>query len=193
ISIMGADAAESAGKKNALKELAGYLGNVSKLDSKSITNACKAVTFDVWYRNIRDAFLAKQADEIEPDKNTVDNIITMIERSLYFFETYGPITVDGFSFEEKGYTETVSSGDGDFLTKDTLWDFKVTKSEPKNTHTLQLLMYYIMGLHSGKPEYKSIKKLGIFNPRLNKVYTLDVDSIPDETIKEVENDVICYK
>ena len=32
------------------------------------------------------------------------------------------------------YTETVSAGDGDFLTSDTLWDFKVSKSKPTNKH-----------------------------------------------------------
>ena len=50
-----------------------------------------------------------------------------------------------------------------------------------------------MGKHSGKDEFKNIKKLGIFNPRLNTVYLLDTSVIPIEIIKEVENEVICYK
>ena len=50
-----------------------------------------------------------------------------------------------FTFEG-GYTNIVSSGDGDYLTEDTLWDFKVSKEEPKSKYTLQLLMYYIMGV-----------------------------------------------
>ena len=75
----------------------------------------------------------------------------------------GSIIKDGFTFEpakpddkayEKmiktgkgsygGYTYTVESGDGDFLTADTLWDFKVSKSKPTNKHTLQLLMYLLL-------------------------------------------------
>ena len=40
-----------------------------------------------------------------------------------------------------GYTYTFESGDGDFLTADTLLDFKVSKSKPTNKHNLQLLMY----------------------------------------------------
>lgn len=134
-----------------------------------------------------------------------------MNRSLSFFEQYGPIVKDGFTFESVnssedaykkmieskkgsygGYTATVESGDGDFLTKDTLWDFKVSKSKPTNKHTLQLLMYWIMGQHAEQDIFKSIKKLGIFNPRLNTVYILDINKVSKETISIVENDIICY-
>ena len=71
-------------------------------------------------------------------------------------------------------------------------DFKVTKSKPTNKHTLQLLMYWIMGQHSGKPEYKNLTKLGIFNPRLNTVYLLDMGNVSAKTIADVEKNVICY-
>lgn len=49
-----------------------------------------------------------------------------------------------------------------------------------------------MGIHSKKQEFKTITKLGIFNPRLNKVYQLDIEKISKETIKEIEDNVICY-
>lgn len=193
ISLTGAIGAEFLGKKNFVKKLNEILNNIKGLDDTSIINACKAVTFDVWYRNPKAAELAKGADETNPDKETIENIKILIERSLSFWEKYGPIIVDGFTFEEKGYTDVVNAGDGDFLTKDTLWDFKVSKSEPKSDHTLQLLMYYIMGKHSEKPEFDNINKIGIFNPRLNKVYLLDINTVSKDVIKEVEKDVICYK
>ena len=116
----------------------------------------------------------------------------MVERSLKFFEQYGPKVLDGFTFEG-GYTDMVRSGDGDFTTKDTLWDFKVSKTKPKKEHTLQLLMYWRMGLHSVHSEFKSVKYLGIYNPRLNVVYQLDVNDISDELISEIEKEVIGYK
>ena len=53
-------------------------------------------------------------------------------------------------------------------------------------------MYWIMGQHSERDEFKGIKKLGIFNPRLNVVYLYDIDNVPKEVIEEIERDVICY-
>lgn len=192
ISCMGAMCAAKLGNAKAIKESKTYLSEIKGLDDKSIINACKMVTFDVWYRNPISAFGAKTASETLADKDTINNIKIMVERSIAFWKKYGPITKDGFTFEKNGYTKTVDSGDGDYLTEDTLWDFKVSKSKPTNKHTLQLLMYWIMGQHSGKPEFKNITKLGIFNPRLNTVYTLNILDIPNSIIKEIEDEVICY-
>lgn len=192
ISIQGAQNAMFFGNKGASKEITRYLKCINGIDKKSIINACKCTAFDIWYRNPAYAFTAKTASDIIPDKGTIENIKIMVERSLKFFEEYGPITVDGFTFETDGYTDTVTAGDGDFLTADTLWDFKVSKRTPTSKHTLQLLMYWIMGQHSKKPEFKKITKLGIFNPRLNVVYTLNISDVSDDIIKTVETEVICY-
>ena len=54
-------------------------------------------------------------------------------------------------------------------------------------------MYYIMGCHSIHKEFQDIKKLGIFNPRLNKIYLLEIANISDEVIQEVSSEVIGYK
>lgn len=193
ISCKGADIAEQMFRqKGALKKVEKLLSGIKGIDDKSIVNACKIVTYDVWFRNPMGALMAKGADETNPDVDTVNNIKIMIERSISFWNKYGPIVKDGFTFEPNGYTNTVDSGDGDYLTADTLWDFKVTKSKPTTKHTLQLLMYWIMGQHSGQDIYKKIQKLGIFNPRLNVVYILDTKSISEEIIVEVEKDIICY-
>lgn len=177
------------------------LKQVKGLDDNSIIAACKIATYDVWYRNIMGAMMAKGAEDTNPDKQTINNIKTLIQRSLSFWDKVGPISTEGFVFAEKnsdgnviksGYTATVDSGDGDYLTKDTMWDFKVSKSEITNKHTLQILMYYIMGQHSDMDIYKSINKLGFFNPRLNTMYVLNVDDISDEVIKTIETEVICY-
>lgn len=135
----------------------------------------------------------KPVELINPDEETISNIRVMVNRSLGFFESYGPIVKEGFTFEGGGYTDVVNTGDGDFLTEDTLWDFKVSKSKPTNKHTLQLLMYYLMGMNSVHPEFEHIKKLGIFNPRLNKVFLLPVKTISDEVIDQVNTTVIGYK
>lgn len=117
----------------------------------------------------------------------------MVQRSKKFIEQYGPITKNGFTFEG-GYTDLVSTGDGDFLTETTLWEFKVSVKPPTSTHTLQLLMYYLMGMNSLHIEYfETIQELGIFNPRLNCVYLLEIDKISPDVIKEVSEKVIGYR
>ena len=172
--------------RNAKKLLKGIKG----LDDESVNNACKLVGYDVCFRAGIMGY--KPVEEINPDSDTIGNIVIMVERSLDFWKEYGPIIKDGFTFEG-GYTDIVSSGDGDYLTRDTLWDFKVSKEEPKSKYTLQLLMYYIMGCHSIHPEFKQIEKLGIFNPRKNKVYIANISLISPEIIEKISRDVIGYK
>lgn len=167
----------------------GLMAGIDGLDDGSITNALKLSGFDVCFRaGIRGY---KPIDEINPDKPTTQNVRTMVERSLHFLDVYGPKVLDGFTFEG-GYTEIVGTGDGDFTTSDTLWDLKVSKMPVKKEHTLQLLMYWRMGLHSIHTEFQDIKYLGIYNPRMNDAYRIAVDDIPEGVIAEVEKEVIGY-
>ncbi|KMY43161.1 hypothetical protein AC622_01895 [Bacillus sp. FJAT-27916] len=163
--------------------------HIKGTDDTSIECACKVVGYDVAYRAGMLGF--KPVELINPDKETISNIRIMVNRGLSFFKLYGPVIKDSFTFKG-GYTSLIDTGDGDFLTESTLWDFKVSKTAPTNKHTLQLLIYYLMGVHSIHPEFKQIKNLGIFNPRLNKVYLLSISTIPNEIINEVETIVIGY-
>ena len=166
------------------------LSYVNGLDEKSIISAIKLTGYDVVYRAGPMGY--KPIEEIKPDLSTVNNVRIMVERSLNFFKIFGPVTKDGFTFEG-GYTETISSGDGDFLTSDTLWDFKVSKKSITSAHTLQLLIYYLMGMHSIHPEFKNIKYLGVYNPRLNVVFKYSLNNLIDTTKDMVERYVIGYK
>ena len=49
-----------------------------------------------------------------------------------------------------------------------------------------------MGQHFGRSEFKAIKNVWIFNPRLNVVYTLPISKVAPEVIMEVEGMVIGY-
>ncbi len=183
ISILGAQIINETDKANKL------ITGIKGLDDNSIINATKMTGFDVCFRSSIMGYTP--VNEINPNKQTIDNIRIMIERALEFFKQYGPKVLDGFTFEG-GYTNIVSFGDGDFTTTDTLWDYKVSKLPIKKEHTLQLLMYWRMGLHSIHPEFKMIKYLGIYNPRMNYVYQIAVDNISQKIIMEVENEVIGY-
>lgn len=72
-------------------------------------------------------------------------------------------------------------------------DFKVSKNPPTSKHTLQLLIYYLMGKRSIHKEFDTIKYLGIFNPRLNRVSLYDINNISRDIISNVQKDVIGYK
>lgn len=165
---------------------------INGLDAESIVAACKATTYDVWYRNPFGALSSTSAKYINPDKDTIENIKIMVERSIEFWKKYGPVTINGFTFNNDAFSKTVTAADGDYLTKDTIWDFKVSRNKPTSKHTLQLLMYWIMGKHSKEQEFENITKLGIFNPRLNQVYLYDTTNLSESIVKEVEDKVICY-
>ena len=166
--------------------------NNNNLSDIVIVCACKLCTFDVWYRNPRIAAEAQQSYDAYPDNDTIRNIRIMVNRALKFIDQYGPVIKYDFDFKPNGYTKTVTAGDGDFLTADTLWDFKVSKNKPTNKHTLQLMMYYIMGKHSGQSIYDSVHSIGIFNPRLNTAYTYDIDDKDLDMISDIEQNVIVY-
>lgn len=166
-----------------------FLSKITNLDDSSISNACKMVGFDVIYR--AGISFYKPVEKIDPDEQTIANIRIMVERSLAFFVGYGPVVKDGFDLKG-AYTDLITIGDGDFLTADTLWDFKVSKTKPNKDHTLQLLIYYLMGTRSIHPEFSSIEYLGLYNPRQNAVYRLAISDIPKETIELVEREVIGY-
>ena len=211
ISFKGAAAAEAYGMKNALRIAIDISKGIKGLDDNSVICACKLSAFDVCYRNPIIAMSSKGYKEINPDKYTIENIQTLVKRTLTLFEIFGPVIKFGFTFEPEdadeydknyfqtgitntygGYTTTINKGDGDFLTSDTLWELKVSKRKPTSKHTLQLLIYWIMGQHSGQDIYKCITKLAVFNPRLNTLYQYRIENIPESIIRTVEREVICY-
>lgn len=159
-------------------------------DDHAIRAAVHLVGYDIAFRVGPDAYTG---DHTVPDEVTITHIRTMVERAGLFFSGYGPITEDGFTpVNPLSMTPLVDSGDGDFLTADTLWDFKVSVNPPTAIHTLQLLMYLLMGQRSGQEQYGHLTHLGIYNPRLNTVYRVALVEIPSEVVSAVSHDVIGY-
>lgn len=155
-------------------------------DDDSIKLACQLCCFDGAARTNR----VYTVRELNTNNETVHNIRIMVKRALKYFEKeemeFG-LTFPG------GYTKKVNNGDCDFVTKDTLWDFKVSKYPPTIDNSLQLLMYWRMGIHSTyKEKFQKIKYLGIFNPRLGVVYKAPVDDISESVINKVDFDIIGY-
>ncbi len=166
------------------------LKRINGLDDDSIFAACQLVGYDVCYRaGVNDY---KDFRTIKPDQDTIENIRIMVNRCISFFNQYGPIRKIGFTFEG-GYTDLITKGDGDYLTEDTLWDIKVSKNLPSSKHTLQLLVYYLLGKQSIYNEFDSIVKIGLFNPRTNCIFLKNVSDIPIGIIHTVSADVIGYE
>ena len=159
-----------------------------KLSKKTIIAAIKLTELDTIGR--AGAWTLKPNPE-EPNEVVINNVKKMVQSSLKFLKEFGPIVDSGITFHG-GYSNVVNQGDGDFITKDTLWDMKVIKSRPSAKHTLQLLMYFIMAKKSKQKKYKDLKYVGIWNPRLNKVYKFKVSDLDKSIIKEIEKDVIEY-
>lgn len=194
IPLLGAYRAERKfGLKGAEKRSVEIFMGIKDCGDQSLTIACKLVSYDVWWRNPYGAKKSYGPDSINPDADTLRNIRIMLNRILNFLDQYGPVVETGFDFKPNGYTKAVDCGDGDYLTADALWDMKVLRGNITSAHTLQVLMYWIMGQHSGRDIFKSVHRIGIYNPRRSIVYTLDIEKIPKPMMEFIESFVIGYK
>ena len=191
ISLLGLEVCESAGMKEDAEYGRELLGRLSRdLNMTTVESAIKLCGFDVCMRVGMAGY--KSIMLINADLYTCSNVAVMVKRNLNLFKVYGNPVLNGFVFKG-GYTSTVSTGDGDFVTPDTLWELKVSVREPTKEWTLQTLMYWIMGLNSEHYEiFEKVKYLGIVNPRKNAVYRIAVADIPMKVIEAVERDVIGY-
>lgn len=155
------EAAQAALSLNLLEHEDGSATFVMNDDAVRI--ARELATYDVALR-AGPAWYNPESTFCAPDETTTSNILTMVERCQDFFEAYGPILEVGFFFvdeddeeEERadggrgGYNILFNSGDGEFLTEDTLWSFKTSASKANKYHLLQLVMYLLMGKQSGLP------------------------------------------
>jgi len=185
ISLVGA---EMIRKSDVAEDL---LAKVSGLDDESIVSICRLAGFDVVRR--AGASKYRPVHEIKPDEATTEQIRTMVNRTLAFFEVNGPVIRDGLFFHG-GYTETVSSGDGDLLTSDAIWDVKVSNAKPTKNHALQLLIYYLLSQNTVyDDDYLSISRIGIYNPRLDASWSIRIEEIPKDVIATVSREVVGYE
>lgn len=164
------------------------------LDNETIISACKLVSFDVWYRaGYAVAHTSPSYTDIEPNEQTINNIRVMVKRCVEHFKKYGGVVSNGFEIPKHAFTDKITNGDCDFMTETILWDLKVSKNNPTTAHTLQLLIYYLMCEYSGVSDFKDITSIGIFNPRKNAEYVLDIASISKDVIDIVKTEIIGYE
>lgn len=190
IALKGAaiiDEKEGDDNKTQTKRAMRIIKKINSIDNESIKYTCRLVQYDSWGRG----GMSELNWHLSPNEYTLENIKCMIHRCTVFFEKYGPILQSGFTFEG-GYSRVITSGDGDYISNDTIWDFKVSKNPPSKEHTLQLMVYYVMGKVSAKDEFKEIKQIGICNPRLNIVALKKIEDVDNKILEKMADEVIGY-
>lgn len=173
------------GKTKVAKEL---INDIKGLDKKSIVALCKLVGFDAITRAGINTY--KPIEDIEPNEDTINNIVFMVKRTERFLKPYGQIIKAGGVLMTCN-AKFVKIGDYDFITIDTLWDLKVIKKDIQSKHTLQLLIYYL--IYSRNNKINNLKRIGIYNPRKNVIYIKNICEIDKSIIDEVNKKVIGYK
>lgn len=174
------------GEKEQATEL---LKSIKSLDDESIRAAIKLAGYDVVVRAGRFGYVP--VSSIEPNQAAIENTRLMIVRTIKFFQECGPIVDQGFTFQG-AYTDIIGAGDADYMTEDTLWDLKAIKNNINKNHTLQLLVYWRMGLRSDPAKFEKVKKLGIYNPRKNTSYVYELAKLDPAVVEEVDREVIGY-
>lgn len=172
-----------------LRSLAKSLtSKVRGLDETSIKAACQLAGFDCAGHG--DPATYKPVDGIVPNQKTIENVRTLVERTLAFFKNEGPVVDCGVTFEG-GYTTMVGDGEADYLTEEAIWDLKVSINPPTKEHTLQLCCYLLLGKSSIKTEeFSQVARLGVVNPRLGQAFWFDVASVPSNTFDEIDKKVL---
>lgn len=159
------------------------------LSDADINNLLKLVSYDALVRTVY-TFGESPLDMPDFDQLVINDVRSLLDRSIEFIDGLNKTIIHSFEFTN-GYTALVESGDGDFMTDTTLYDMKcVNKSKVSNKYTLQLLMYYILGINSRQEQYKGIRELAVWNPRYGEVSSIKVSDIPGEVILEVARDVV---
>ena len=130
-------------------------------------------------------------DEL-PDEHTIENIREMVNRSLRYFQHQAKLVNVGDRLSVK-YKEDNIYGDYDYLTDDSLIDMKVLSKKIANKYTLQIILYWILGMKSKKKLFSNVRYLKFYNPRLNVEYSFDLDDLTPEILKPILEEVLMNK
>lgn len=161
-----------------------YGGDVT---DDTIVDAVRLARYDAAYRAGAKAHNPDEGAVV--DVSTISDIRTLVSRTIRFFRDNGPVVDSELTFGG-GYFGDVDTGNADYLTSDTLWDLKTSKYKPRPADTLQLATYYLLALKSPKEEYRGIDRIGFFNPRLNKSWTMDVMDIDEHVLDDIQTGVL---
>ena len=190
VSFMGANIAGRFDEAEKLAIKLVELYKKQKRDRQRIAQvASELVIYDAVFRG---AFYNPNAEVPKvnkDDKNALDLMLMAAE--CYLLEKEKIVSL-GFSFRATG-AENVCQSDGDLLTEDSIIEIKCSAKKPTSKHTLQLLLYYILGMHEYPNEFKTIKFIKVLNPRLGRVYSYEIQKVGIDNLKHIEQKIMGYK
>lgn len=164
-----------------------YLDHYKKIKDLSDESICSTLQITKYESVFRAGYPPSDDYKYIPNQQTIINIRNIIQNILNWLKEFPPIH-SGIYFTKEAFesSKVLGSGDGDYMSEDTLWDIKCTKNcNLKSEQTLQLLMYYILAKKSKLKGMEKIKYLGIFNPRWNVIHRCSIEDISEETINKV--------
>lgn len=163
------------------------IDEVTGLDDDSILAAFQLSIYEAIYRN--GYRTSVNLENKLTDNHTIGNIKEMINRSLAYFKQQEHIIDVGERLFVKYKGDTIY-GDYDYLTEDSLIDMKVLSKKITNKHTLQIILYWIIGMKSDKKQFSNVKHLKFYNPRLNVEYQFDLYDLTPQLLKPILEEVL---
>lgn len=177
-------------RSDMLNKLSDYLKNIKDIEAYSIESAYNLSKFDACHRNMPTTF---DASDVMLPLDMIKNMKVMINRTVSFIDTIGPVIGCGVGISSNGMFD-VDYAEIDYITSDCLIDLKVLSSKKiEFKHILQLLSYYIMGKETRRREFKNITKIMVYNPRYNTAHILKIDDVSPELMASVKDNILNYK
>ncbi|MGV1035031.1 MAG: hypothetical protein ACOYBP_07445 [Microbacteriaceae bacterium] len=166
------------------------------VDDSAIAAACVLVRYTEAF--LHGAETLNSNAQTLPDERTTAHIQRMVDRCIPFFWAYSTavtrqqcIFPGGYKHDE-GYSEDdlIAFG-GNWGSSDdeiTLWDMDVSDTPPSAKHVEQLLVAWRGGFTAAMPRLAPfVTHLGVFNPRLNEVYRLQLADIRVDLIGQADD------
>lgn len=162
---------------------------IHRVGFKAITDVTKLAAYALVFHDCRtrkshDTMLKNPYRDSDFPQHKKDIIKVLIERTMSFLDTQD-IVAANVRFDG-AYTGVISSGTSDYLTTEGLIDLHINHTRPDIYQTLTSLINMRLISHSAHREKSANKRITIFNPCLNNVYTLNISDIPINRIIDID-------
>lgn len=162
-------------------------------EDEGVSAACRLTWFDDYARADAPLLVAsKRMVDIRADDETQRGVREMVSNGLSMMGRFGRLRRFEVSLGGDPDARYIGVASADFTTDFALWDLKCGRSAPGFSARIQVLVYYLMGVHQHQEGFDRIKYLGLVNPRRNEAWVCPIESIDEHAVKHALEDVIGY-